>query len=271
MWQEFFGRGIVTTPDDFGTRGAKPSHPELLDWLASEFDRGGWNIKAMQRRIVCSASYQQSSSPRPELASIDPGNALIARQSSIRVAAETVRDLCLATSGLLNPAIGGPGVYPVQNERVTMEAFGSNTWTASKNGDQYRRSIYTFLQRTSPFAQSITFDAPAPARICTRRDRSNTPLQALTLLNDPAFYELAQSLAELILHDGGTTDHDRIQFAFRQCLAREATEDEINRLLKYLELRRAAAAGEQADASQPAEWTDLASVMLNLHEFITRD
>lgn len=271
MWQEFFGRGIVTTSDDFGTRGAKPSHPQLLDWLASELAGSRWNTKAMHRRIVCSASYCQSSAPRPDLASTDPGNVLIARQSSLRVPAEIVRDVCLASSGLLNPALGGPGVYPIQNERVTMEAFGSNTWTGSKGGDQYRRSLYTFMQRTSPFAQSITFDAPAPARICTRRDRSNTPLQALTLLNDPAFFELSQSLAELLLRHGGTRDRDRIQFAFRQCLGRDAAPDEMDRLLNYLEQRRTTSDHENTNTATPVEWIDLSSVILNLHEFITRD
>jgi hypothetical protein len=243
----------------------------LLDWLASEFVGRGWNVKAIHRRIVCSTGYRQSSNPRSDLALTDPGNALIARQASVRVPAEIVRDLCLATSGLLNPALAGPGVYPGQDERVTMEAFGSNTWTTSKGGDQYRRSLYTFMQRTSPFAQSITFDAPAPARICTRRDRSNTPLQALTLLNDPAFFELSQSLAELILREGGTTDRDRIQFAFRQCLARDSEPVEMDRLVTYLEQRRATSKNEKDDTLRPPEWTDLASVMLNLHELITRD
>ncbi|MEI8018526.1 MAG: DUF1549 and DUF1553 domain-containing protein [Schlesneria sp.] len=271
MWQEFFGKGIVTTPDDFGTRGARPTHPQLLDWLAKEFSDGGWNVKAMHRKIVCSATYRQSSRPRPELIELDPGNSLLARQSSLRVPAETVRDSILAVSGLLSTTLGGPGVYPAQDERVTMEAFGSNSWTTSKGADQYRRSIYTFIQRTSPFAQSITFDAPSPQRICARRDRSNTPMQALTLLNDPALQQISGSFAESLHLPNANSDRERIVLGFRRCLTRSATNDELDRLEKYVEQQRAASLASAQTTSSQSEWADLASVLINLHEFIVRD
>ena len=265
LWQELFGRGLVATSDDFGLRGDPPSHGELLDWLAGELVRCGWDIKRIQRRIVSSATYRQSSQPRSELSTRDPGNVWLARQSSLRIAAESVRDSALAASGLLSRRIGGPSVFPPQPDRVTMEAFGNHTWTPSAGADRYRRGLYTFIHRTSPFAQAITFDAPSPQRVCTRRDRSNTPLQALTLLNDPVFHECAAALAELLNRQAGQTDQERIEHAFLVCLARPATQAEIERLKRHLQLLRS---DELAEAEV---WTDLASVMLNLHEFITRD
>jgi hypothetical protein len=271
MWQEFFGRGLVSTSDNFGRRAALPSHPELLDWLADEFIRSGWDVKHMHRLIVTSATYRQSSRPRPELATVDPGNVLLARQSSLRIPAETVRDSALSVSGLLTPTLGGPSVFPPQNERVWMEAFGSNSWKVSDGGDQYRRGLYTFIQRTSPFAQSITFDAPSPARACSRRDRSNTPLQALTLLNDPAFFEMAAALSKRIRLDGGATDADRVRFAVQTSLGRLAADREVERLLKYLEHERTLKDPKGNSAKEEWCWTKLASVLLNLHEFVTRD
>ena len=182
MWQQFFGRGLVVTTEDFGTRGAAPSHPKLLDWLASEFIRTKWDVKVMHRLIVTSATYRQSSSPRSDLSKRDPNNVLLARQNSLRVPAETVRDIGLCVSGLLYPKLGGPSVKPSQPKRVTMEAFGLNDWRPSPAPDRYRRGLYTFVIRTAPFAQSAIFDSPNPNQTCTRRVRSNTPLQALTLL-----------------------------------------------------------------------------------------
>lgn len=271
MWQEFYGRGIVATSDNLGVRGARPSHPELLDWLADEFMVSGWDVKHMHRLIVTSATYRQSSKPRPELATIDPGNVLLARQSSLRIPAEAVRDSGLTASGLLSRTLGGPSVFPPQNERVTMEAFGSNSWPTSTGADRYRRGVYTFVQRTSPFAQAITFDAPSPARACSRRDRSNTPLQALTLLNDPVFLEMATAFAGRIQREGGASDADKIQFAVQTCLSRNATIREIDRLKAYLDHERALTDAQQQKATEDWCWTKLASVILNLHEFVTRD
>ncbi len=289
MWQEFFGRGIVATPDDFGTRGDPPSHPELLDWLAAEFvgqpfqadpvrdealgsDRVGlerptytWDIKRMHRLIVTSATYRQSSRPREELTTRDPNNTLLSRQNSLRVPAETVRDAALSVSGLLSRKLGGPSVFPPQHERVTMEAFGSNSWKASEGADRYRRGLYTFILRTSPFAQGITFDAPPPVDVCTRRDRSNTPLQALTLLNDPVFGEMAAAFAERVRREGGMSDDDRLRFAWKLCFGRPGTDAELARLQRYFDGQR------DTKNDESAVWTNLASVLLNLHEFITRD
>jgi uncharacterized protein DUF1553/uncharacterized protein DUF1549 len=288
LWQEFFGRGIVATSDDFGTRGDSPSHPELLDWLAAEFMRVesresrvesenklhssqfstrnsglAWDIKRMHRLIVTSATYRQSSRPREELATRDPNNVLLARQNSLRVPAETVRDEALAVSGLLSRKLGGPSVFPPQHERVTMEAFGSNSWKTSEGFDRYRRGLYTFILRTSPFAQAITFDAPPPVDVCTRRDRSNTPLQALTLLNDPVFGEMSAAFADRIQHEAGESDEDRIRHAVRQCLSRSPTEAEMVRLKQYLD--------DHDPQTETVRWRNLAGVLLNLHEFITRD
>jgi hypothetical protein len=300
MWQELFGRGLVRTTEDFGARGERPSHPELLDWLASEFVRSGWDVKQLLRRIVTSATYRQSSAPRPELRTLDPQNALLARQNALRVSAETVRDLGLAASGLLYLKMGGPSVRPPQPERVTMEAFGRNDWKPSIAPERYRRGLYTFIIRTAPFAQSATFDAPNPNEICTRRERSNTPLQALTLLNDPVFFEMAQALAVRVLRKTAVTVHDRgvravqmadvgpalrIDHAFRLCTGRRPTVAERRHLLAFLENQqelfvaqpdaaRRLITHEFPQATQPhvaASWTNLCSVLLNLHEFITRD
>lgn len=269
MWQEFFGRGLVVPANDFGRRGTPPSHPELLDWLASEFMRSRWDVKHIHRLIVNSDAYRQSSQPQPEMVARDPENVLVARQVGVRVPAETLRDLGLAVSGLLTTKLGGPSVFPPQHERVTMEAFGSNSWKTSEGSDRYRRGLYTFILRTSPFAQSITFDAPNPQQACTRRDRSNTPMQALTLLNDPVFVEMSEALANRIIHEGGAGDSDRIQFAWRLCLGRPPNQTELKRLIQYLDQLRAG--NQPPPSSEQAVWANFASVLLNLHEFITRD
>jgi hypothetical protein len=285
MWEQFFGNGLVITTEDFGLRGELPSHPGLLDWLADEFVRSGWDVKAMHRLIVTSATYRQSSAPRPELVARDPNNAWLARQNSLRVSAEMVRDMGLAVSGLLHSRLGGPSVKPPQPERVTMEAFGRNDWKPSPAPDRYRRGLYTFIIRTAPFAQSATFDAPNPNQICTRRIRSNTPLQALVLLNDPVFYEMAQSLAVRVLRLQGWSDEDRMDYAFRLCLARRPSPAERERLFQYLDEQQKLLAtdaasvekilgtwgDEKLDPTSQAAWTNLSSVLLNLHEFITRD
>jgi len=264
MWQEFFGRGLVATADDFGMRGDRPSHPELLDWLAREFSPiGDWDTKRMHRLIVTSATYRQSSAPRTDLSTLDPNNVLLARQTSLRVPAETVRDAALAVSGLLSEKQGGPSVYPPQNERVTMEAFGSNVWKPSVGEDRYRRGLYTFIQRTSPFAQSIIFDAPVPLDVCTRRDRSNSPLQALTLLNDPVFAEMARAFGERLTREAMPSVEDRIRYSIRTTLGRHAEDAEVARLKQFLEA--------QNHRPESERWGNLASILLNLHEFITRD
>ena len=283
MWQEFFGRGLVDPTDDFGLRGQSPSHPELLDWLASEFIARGWSMKQMHRLIVTSATYRQSSVNRLELMTIDPQNRLLARQIPMRFSSDQVRDAALSVSGLLDPRIGGPSVFPPQPESVAKEGF-SNVWTTSEGPDRYRRALYTWQQRLSPFAQNVTFDAPPPNSVCTRRDRSNSPLQALTLLNDPVFFEAAQALARLLLSEKHATDHARLDAMIQRVLARPTTTPELDSLSLYLTDQRQLLQGDAKvvellapramdgiDRSEIAAWTGVCSVAMNLHEFVTRD
>lgn len=283
MWQELFGRGLVGTSENFGVRGERPTHPELLDWLAVEFVESGWSVKSILRQIVLSQTYRQSSAVRPELVERDPRNTLLARQTRLRLTAEMVRDSALASSGLLNRTIGGPSVRPPQPDSVAKEAF-DNKWVASSGADRYRRGLYTFLQRTSPFAQLLTFDLPDTARTCTRRERSNTPLQALNLLNDQSFVEAAQSLAARVCREERRDLPHRLDHAFLLTLGRKPSTEETKRLLAYFEQQKAlfrsdlSAAQELVAGSSwdgPAEdhaaWVMLASVLLNLDETITRE
>ncbi len=282
LWQELFGRGLVATSENFGVRGDRPSHPELLDWLALEFQRS-WSVKDLLRVIVTSQTYRQSSQARPELAARDPSNTLLARQTRLRLSAEAVRDSALAVSGLLAPTLGGPSVRPPQPESVSKEGF-DNKWDASIGADRYRRGLYTFIQRTSPFAQFVTFDLPDTSRSCTRRERSNTPLQALSLLNDPVFVEAAQALAARVRREITGSEAQRLDHAFRLTVARPPTPAESTRLLAYLKQQKdlfaadAPAARElvhdttfEGKPADQAAWITLASVLLNLDEFINRE
>lgn len=274
IWQEYFGQGIVISSDDFGTQGDHPSHPQLLDWLAFHFKSHGWDLKDLHRLIVTSAAYRQSSKFRPDMHQKDPANRLLSHQNSLRLSAETVRDQALAVSGLLSRKLGGPCVRPPQPDSVVMEAFGSNTWDVSTGEDRYRRGLYTLILRTSPYAQSVIFDAPNPSQTCSRRDRSNTPLQALTLLNDPVFYEAAQKLAQRIRQENLSDLDARLHFAFQICLAREPQKIEIDRLkaLYQQQIHRESQQSSSGNASgEETAWTVVASVLLNLHEFIVRD
>ncbi len=285
LWQELFGRGLVATSDDFGTRGARPSHPQLLDWLATEFVRREWDMKAMLRMMVTSATYRQRSTASPEVMERDPTNTLLARFSRQRLSAELVRDNALAASGLLNRKIGGPSVFPPQPASVTAEGF-ENKWQTSTGADRYRRGLYTFIQRTSPFAQLATFDLPNNNTTCTRRVRSNTPLQALNLLNDPTFIEAAQALGARLLRDrgGNSPVAHRLDRAYSLCLARPPREEERRRFEAYLATQIAifqaepeaarTIAGEPvpgSDLVEQAAWTCAASILLNLDEFITKE
>lgn len=285
FWQAYFGTGLVETDNNFGTQGTPPSHPELLDWLASEFVARGWSMKAMHRLIVTSATYRQSSHTRPELATIDPRNRLLARQSRLRLEAEVVRDLALGASGLLTPKIGGPSVFPPQPEGVYAFTQIPRTWQASRGPDRYRRGMYTFFWRSAPHPGLVVFDAPDATSTCTRRNRSNTPLQALTLLNDQAYLEFAQGLAARVLREASASEESRLDHAFRLCLARPPKPRETAVLRRLLEqqtesFRRApqdarlvVPAGSASDAGLPhlAAWTTVARALLNLDEFITRE
>jgi hypothetical protein len=283
VWQEMFGRGIVATPDDFGLQGARPTHPELLDWLASDFRQAGWGFKRLLRTIVLSSTYRQSSIRRKDLDLVDPTNQLLARQGRFRVAAESVRDLALAVSGLLNPTIGGPSVRPPQPANVSKEGFMTD-WVESKGGERYRRGLYTHMQRTAPYAQLITFDAPDPNLMCARRERSNSPLQALTLLNDPVFFEAAQALARRILTASAPDTNARLDYAFRLCFGRGPSPQELHQTAEFLDRQtqqlqqdpasRALLAPfplEQVDSTTAAAWTLLASSLMNTDEFYTRE
>lgn len=256
IWQAFFGRGLVETSGDFGVRGTPPTHPELLDWLASEFIRSGWDVKHMHRLIVTSATYGQTSKPNPK-------SQIPNLQSPLRLSAEQIRDSVLRASGLWDARLGGPSVKPPQPDAVSEQGY-HNTWKVSEGGDRYRRAVYTWVQRTSPFAMHVTFDAPNPNHVCTHRDRSNTPLQALTLLNDPVFFKGAAALAERVQREVDGNDEQRIVYAFELCLARGPNENEMAVMTNLLQQLR-----DDPETEQP--WATLCSVLFNLHEFVTRN
>jgi mono/diheme cytochrome c family protein len=285
VWEHHFGRGLVATPEDFGTQGEKPSHPQLLDWLATELIRRDWSLKDLHRLIVTSATYRQSSASRPELAQRDPLNVLLARQSRQRLEAEVVRDVALAASGLLARRIGGPSVRPPQPPGISELTYaGSARWIESTGPDRYRRGLYTWFQRTSPYPMLLTFDAPDSNVCVVRRERSNTPLQALTLLNDAVFVECSRALAQRVCAEGSDVT-GRIRRAFRLCVAREPTDSEMSRLLRLFEELRSAckARPDEAaklvgkseahglDTAEAAAWVALARALLNLDEFVTRE
>ena len=266
FWLHLFGRGIVNTPEDFGTRGEAPSHPELLDWLASEFQRVAWSRKQIIRTIVTSATYRQSSRMRPELLERDPQNVLLARQGRFRIESEIVRDLFLSVSGLLDPEIGGPSIYPPIPEDVKAVGYGvGGPWVDTEAPEKYRRGLYVISRRTVPYPTAMTFDQ-ANANECTaQRERSNTPLQPLALLNNPVFAECADALAVRFARAPGRT-RDKLQFAFRLCLGRAPARDELKRLEQLVHDET-----EIAHASESRAWRGVAEVMLNLDEFLTRE
>ena len=198
-WEQFFGRGMVETSEDFGTQGAQPSHPELLDWLATEFVKQGWRMKPLHKLIVTSATYRQSSAVSPALVERDPYNRLLARGPRFRLEAEMVRDVALAASGLLSRKIGGPSVFPPQPDGIWDIPYSSEKWTLSEGEDRYRRGIYTFIRRSAAYPSFMTFDATSREFCTVRRVRTNTPLQALTTMNDEAFFEAARALAARVL------------------------------------------------------------------------
>ncbi len=281
IWQELFGRGLVATPEDFGSQGGPPTHPKLLDWLAVEFVRSGWNLKHLLRTLVNSATYRQSSNMTAEHVQRDPDNILLSRSTRQRMPAELIRDAALAASGILDSRLGGPSVRPPQPTGVTEEGSYNAKWQTSTGSDRYRRGIYTWIQRVTPYAQFATFDLPNPNRSCSRRDQSNTPLQALTLLNDPVFVEVSRALAGRIIRETHEWDHsEKLRYVYQVCLARDPTQTELAHLSKFVNQRTAIHASRGGSLSQqkplqriePAEflaWVDLAAVMLNLDEFIT--
>jgi hypothetical protein len=264
-WAAFFGKGLVRTMEDFGTQGQLPSHPALLDWLAVEFMDRGWSQKAMHRLMVTSATYRQSSAVTPELAEADPENRLLARGPRVRLEAEVLRDAVLSVAGLLSLKMNGPSVFPPQLPSITTEgAYGALNWKPSGGEDRYRRSLYTFSKRTTPFAMFSTFDAPSGEACVPRRDSTNTPLQALTLLNDAMLYEAAEALGKQL---AASSDDDtaRIKQLFTRCLTREPAADELQLQLQFIEQQR-----QRLNNNEPLVWTALARAILNLDEFVVR-
>ena len=263
QWQAFFGRGFVRSLEDFGYQSQPPTHPELLDWLAVEFVKSGWSMKKLHRLIVTSATYRQSSVVTPELAEKDPENLLLARGSRFRLDAEIVRDGALSSAGLLSAKMGGPGVYPPQPASVTSEGtYGRIEWKPSEGEDRYRRSLYTFIKRTAPFAMATTFDAPTGESCIARRDVSNSPLQALTLLNDEMFMEAARALGAKTLA-AAADDDARIVYVLRRCVTRPPAPDELATMKAFVAAQRAR---KFADKDI---WTAVARAALNLDESIT--
>jgi hypothetical protein len=289
-WQAIFGQGLVQTPEDFGSQGETPTYPELLDWLAVEFMEKGWSFKELHRLIVTSATYRQTSRTTAELLQRDPYNMLYARGPRMRVEYEMLRDLALASGGLLSQKIGGPSVMPPQPPGVWENSFGfydlpDFRWKEAVGDDRYRRGIYIFLRRTAMYPTFVMFDAPGRDMCSVKRPRTNTPLQALTTLNDPVFVEAAAGLAHRIITEAPESLDERIRFAFRLCLARHPAPDEIERLAAVYQ--RACARYErdpqeaerllkqvqqQSDqpAPQMAAWIVVANVLLNLDETLTK-
>ena len=284
IWQRYFGAGLVDTENDFGIQGTLPSHPALLDWLASELIRKDWSLKAMHRLIVTSAAYRQSSRHRDDAAKLDPTNRLLARQHRLRLESEVVRDVSLAASGLWNRALGGPPVFPPQPQGSSRLGHSKRAWMTSQGEDRFRRGLYTHFWRSTPHPALMVFDSPNGITTCTRRSRSTSPLQALTLLNDEAFYEFAQGLAHRVLREGPDQDAERIDYTFRVCLSRPPSAEESAQLMRFLDHQRNDLArrprearsllsldSEDEDPQELAAWTLLSSVLLNLDEFITRE
>jgi hypothetical protein len=286
VWMRYFGRGLVETEEDFGTQGTPPSHPELLDWLAGEFIRRGWSLKALHRLIVTSSTYRQSSAFRQDLRQRDPRNVLLARQERLRVEAEIVRDAALAASGLLDHTLGGPSVRPPQPEGVYAFTQTVKKWVADSGAARYRRGMYTLFFRSAPHPLLSTFDVPDMQSVCTRRGRSNTPLQALLVANDEAMFECAQGLAERVLRAlPGAAAPDQLALAWRYALCRSPQPEELALLQTYY-AQQAARLLREPEQAAPLLTHDLATLapphaagalvlasraILNCDNFLTRE
>jgi hypothetical protein len=300
FWEQIFGRGLVETSEDFGTQGERPSHPELLDWLAVEFmnptlngERPGdksnpqstaWSMKSLIRLIVTSSTYRQSSMTPPSLIEKDPYNRLLARGPRFRIEAEMIRDLTLSAGGLLSHKLGGPSVFPLQPDGVWKSPYSDEKWTVSKGEDRFRRSLYTFVRRSAPHPAMMSFDATSREYCTVRRVRTNTPLQALTALNDEAAMEAARGLAKRMIEEGGDDLKARLIYGFRACATRTPEEKEIERLaaLYRRQLENFAAnapeagkvARDRSTKAPTAEFAALAmvaNVLLNLDETLTKE
>jgi hypothetical protein len=281
-WAHFFGRGLVATPGDFGVRGAPPSHPDLLDWLAVEFMESGWDVKYLVRLIVTSNTYRQAHRLTPDLKQVDPQNILLARGPRVRLSGETIRDSGLFVGGLLSERLGGPSVNPRQPADLWKDlAYDATTLTAQsfqpgQGSDLYRRSLYTFWKRTAPHPLLAVFDAPNRETCTVERTRSTSPLQALALLNDISFVEAARGLAERMLREVETSSQARTEYLFRSVLTRSPTPRERQRLIELFEQQLAAYESDPEAAAelvgtkdaQLAAWTTVANALFNLEEFL---
>ncbi len=293
FWQQVFGRGLVKTTEDFGAQGTGPTHPELLDWLATDFMQHDWNVQRLMKLMVMSSTYRQSSRVTPELLALDPENKWLARGPRFRLDAEVLRDQALAVSGLLVPTVGGPSVKPPQPDGLwfVVGYTDSNTVRFKKDeGDEkvHRRSMYTFWKRTAPPPQMNIFDAPSRESCTVRRERTNTPLQALLLMNEPQYVEAARYLAQRVLDSNAPSDSDRICQMVRWALCREPDEQTIEVIQQTLAANRAeyqsdiqsakklvaigeTPASEDDDAAELAAWTMIANLIMNTDEFICKN
>src|SRR5919112_888571 len=297
-WEQFFGRGIVETSEDFGTQGSPPSHPELLDWLTTEFTGHEWRPKAIHKLIAMSATYRQSSVTPPALQDRDPYNRLLARGPRFRMEAEMVRDVVLTASGLLSRKVGGPSVFPAQPDGIWDIPYSNEKWIPSEQEDRYRRGLYVFVRRSATYPSFTTFDATSREHTTVRRVRTNTPLQALTALNDEAFFEGAKALAARVLRETSQSQtgvdgnapaerslEDRATYAFRLVVTRRPVPLEIQRIVASYsrELERFRQNPDSAartikgyavagvDAAEQAAWTLVANALLNLDEALTKE
>jgi hypothetical protein len=293
VWQSYFGTGLVATAEDLGSQSEAPSHPELLDWLSVDFMDHGWSLKHLHETITNSSAYRRSSKPTSLQLQKDPYNRLLARGPRQRVDAEGVRDIALAASGLLNPAIGGPSVFPPAPEFLFKPpvSYGPKVWREDTGPNRYRRSLYTFRFRSVPYPVLQTFDAPNGDVSCVRRAKSNTPMQALVTLNETTFVESARALGLKTVEEGGKSDHERATFAFRRCLSRTPTPEELSVLIEMKTKTSQSVASDSAKAlklagitaakvtaienmatpSELAGWVAVSRVLLNLDETITKE
>jgi hypothetical protein len=292
VWQAVFGTGLVETADDFGTRASEPTHPELLDWLAVEFMERGWSTKQLIREVVTSATYRQSSRLSPQLLERDPKNELLAHGPRFRAEAEVVRDVALSAAGLLNPKVGGPSFFPpVPESMFALSYLDVDFWKVAPAPERYRRSLYVFRRRSMPDPVLASFDAPNGDSSCARRVRSNTPLAALTGLNEPVMVEAAQAMALRVLREGGRTDAERAAYAFRLCTSRVPKQAEVHEIVSLLQSQRQRIADgwvssreittgdatklppvpEGTTPTDAAAWTIVSRVLLNLDETVTKN
>jgi hypothetical protein len=262
FWETLFGHGLVETSEDFGTQGDPPTHPELLDWLATEFMQNGWSMKKIQRLMVTSAAYREDSRVTPDLVARDPYNKLYARGPRLRVEAEMVHDMALAEGGLLSSKMYGPSAFPYQPEGIWDIPYNTDKWIESQGEDRFRRSVYTFMRRSAPYPSLATYDAPSREFCTVRRVRTNTPLQALTSLNDPYFFAAAQAMAKRMETEGGQSPADRIRYGFLLTVSRQPSPTELEKVLSFY---------NQQKAPELTALTMVANVLMNTDEAITKE